>query len=260
MILFSRSVFVLIHREWKRFFRQRSRVLSSIMTPLLIWLLMGMGFGKSFEMPFSKSGYLEYFYPGILMMTLLFSAIFSMISLIEDRNEGFLQSVMVSPVSHQAIVFGKILGASSLSTAQTLLLLPFAYFAGLPMSLNIVCELTIIFMITAIFMCSLSFYFAWILNSSQGFHAVMNIVLFPMWMLSGAMFPLGNSAGMLQVLMMLNPMTYAVDAVRRTIYNDLGFVSMFADHELRMDLVIVVFFCTFFVLFGLNSVKKSYNA
>jgi ABC-2 type transport system permease protein len=183
-----------------------------------------------------------------------------MISLIEDRNEGFLQSVMVSPVSHYAIVLGKIFGAASLSTAQTLLILPFASLAGIPMSVDIVLELAIIFMISAVFMCSLSFLFAWVLNSSQGFHAVMNIVLFPMWILSGAMFPVENSSRLLQLLMMLNPLTYAVDAVRRTIYSDLGFITMFSDAKLRMDLSLICFFCLFFVLFSLNSVKKSYHA
>jgi ABC-2 type transport system permease protein len=260
MKIFVYSVFVLIHREWKRFFRQRSRVYSSILTPLLIWFLMGMGFGKSFQMPFSDAGYLEYFFPGILMMTLLFSAIFSMISLIEDRNEGFLQSVLVSPVSHNSVVLGKILGAASLSTAQTLLILPFAYFAGITISSSVVLQLTIIFMLSAVFMCALSFFFAWILNSSQGFHAVMNIVLFPMWILSGAMFPIQNSSVWLQFLMKLNPLTYAVDAVRRTIYSDLGFVTMFSDFGLQFDLVIICFFCLFFVLFSLHSVKKSYLA
>ncbi|MEZ4846774.1 MAG: ABC transporter permease [Bdellovibrionota bacterium] len=167
---------------------------------------------------------------------------------------------MVSPVSHQSIVFGKILGAATLSTAQTLLLLPFAYLAGMTMSWGIAIQLTVVFLIAAIFMCSLSFLFAWMLNSSQGFHAVMNIVLFPMWMMSGAMFPMENSSKWMQLLMMINPLTYAVDAVRFVIYSDLSFGTIFSENHLKIDLSILCFFCVFFVLFGLNSVKKSYNA
>jgi len=255
--LFS-SVSVLIRREWKRYFRQRSRVFSSLVTPLLIWGLMGLGFEKSFQMPFS-SGYLEYFYPGILMMALLFSSIFSMISLIEDRNEGFLQSVMVSPSSHWTIIIGKILGAASLSVAQSLLLLPFAYFAGIPMSIGIVLQLIVVFLITSIFMCSLSFYFAWVLNSSQGFHAVMNIVLFPMWILSGAMFPISGSSEVMQWIMRLNPLSYAVDAVRKVIYSDLSFTTVFSELEMRFDLCVMLAFCALFVFLSLHSLKRSYR-
>lgn len=258
MSVFVSSVSVLIRREWKRYFRQRSRVLSSLMTPLLFWGLMGLGFGKSFQMPMT-SGYLEYFYPGVLMMALLFSSIFSMISLIEDRNEGFLQSVMVSPASHRAIVFGKILGTATLAVIQTLLLLPFTSMAKIPMSISVVLQLLIIFFITSIFICSLSFLFAWILNSSQGFHAVMNIVLFPMWILSGAMFPMNNSASWIQWVMKLNPMTYAVDAVRKVIYSDLGFFTQFSEAQIRFDLWIMLAFCTLFVFLCLESVKKSYQ-
>ncbi len=252
------SIWVLVRREWKRYFRQRSRVFSSLMTPLLFWGLMGMGFGSSFKNGMT-TGYLEYFYPGILMMTLLFASIFSMISLIEDRNEGFLQSVMVSPASHLTIVFGKILGAASLSVAQSLLLLPFAPLAGIPMNPSIASQLLLVFFITSIFMCSLSFLFAWVLNSSQGYHAVMNIVLFPMWILSGAMFPMQGSAQWIQWIMRLNPLTYAVDAVRRIIYTDMHFFTMLSELEIRFDLSIMLVFCTLFIFLSLNSLRKSYR-
>lgn len=258
MIPFS-SAMVLVRREWKRFFRQRSRVLSSILTPVLFWLLMGMGFGQSFKMPFSSSGYLEYFFPGILMMTLLFSAIFSMISLIEDRNEGFLQSVMVSPASHRSIVFGKVMGTASLSVAQTLLILPLAGLAGIPMNLNLAIQLTVIFVFASVFMCALSFYFAWLLNSSQGFHGVMNVVLLPMWLLSGAMFPMKNSSTWIQWLMKINPLTYAVDAVRRIIYTDMGFFSAMTDPDIRLDMSLMILFCGIFLALSLKTVKKSYS-
>lgn len=259
MKLFLYSVYVLIHREWKRFFRQRSRVLSSLLTPLMFWAIMGMGFGKSFNMPFSSAGYLEYFFPGVLMMTLLFSAIFSMISLIEDRNEGFLQSVMVSPASHRSIVFGKILGAASLSVAQTVLLLPCAYFVGIPISWEMSVELFIMFSVSSVFMCSVSFLCAWALNSSQGFHAVMNILLFPMWILSGAMFPMKTSSVWIQWMMRLNPLTYAVDAIRKIFYADLSLQSMLSEDSIRFDLSIMMIFCIVFIYISLQSVQKSYR-
>lgn len=258
MNVFSSS-FVLIRREWKRFFRQRSRVISSLLTPVLFWALMGMGFGKSFDMPFSNGGYLEYFFPGVLLMTLLFSSIFSMISLIEDRNEGFLQSVLVSPISHASVVFGKILGAATLSIFQTLLLLPFSYVVGVPLNLPIVIMLLAIFSITAVFLCSLSFLFAWILNSTQGFHAVMNILLFPMWILSGAMFPMKTSSGLIQWIMAFNPLTYALDATRKIFYAGNDWVFSFEGMQIYGDFLLMACLCIGLVSLSFLLVKKSYQ-
>lgn len=256
---FTPAILTLGHREWKRFLRQKSRIISVLLTPLIFWSVMGFGFGKSFQSSYSTSGYLEYFFPGTLVMTLLFSSIFSMISLIEDRNEGFLQSVMVSPVSHTAIVFGKIAGTASLAVVQTLLLLPFAYFSGLSLSFPLIIELGIVFFWLSIFLCALSFLFAWILNSSQGFHAVMNIVLFPMWILSGALFPMESSSLVLQFLMKLNPLTYALRAIRLIMYEHLDFSSFLSNGAIQKDIWLICI-CALGLLFAnLYFVKKSYR-
>ncbi len=258
MSLFFSSVFVLVHREWKRYLRQKSRFFSSILTPLLFWAMMGLGFGSSFQTK-TSGDYLEYFFPGVLLMILLFSSIFSMMSLIEDRNEGFLQSVMVSPVSHTAIVFGKILGTATLSVFQAALFLPCAYFTGLSLNASIVIELLLAFLMISIFMSSLSFYFAWIFNSTQGFHGVMNVLLFPMWILSGSMFAMENSSNVMQWIMLFNPLTYALDAVRRILYMDLGLQYILSDVSVRWDMTVMLIFCVLLVMMDVNTVKKSYQ-
>src|SRR5215468_5263052 len=128
--------FTLWWREIVRFYRQRARVAGVILSPLLFWIVIGSGFGTSFR---SGAGpgqqhYLDYFYPGALVMIVLFTAIFTMMSVIEDRNEGFLLSVLVAPVPRSAIVLGKVMGGTTLATIQGLIFLLFAPFVGVHMS------------------------------------------------------------------------------------------------------------------------------
>jgi ABC-2 type transport system permease protein len=120
--------FTLWWREVVRFYRQRARVVGVIASPLLFWIVIGSGFGTSFRsgQAAGQQHYLNYFYPGTLVMIVLFTAIFTMMSVIEDRNEGFLLSVLVAPVPRAAIVLGKVLGGTTLATAQGLIFLVFA--------------------------------------------------------------------------------------------------------------------------------------
>src|SRR5207248_9162090 len=128
----------LAKREWVRFLRQRHRVVGALATPILFWLLIGAGMGRSFQGADGRTGsYLQYFYPGTVLMILLFTAIFSTISIIEDRREGFLQSVLVAPISPMVIVLGKVLGGTALAFGQGLiflLLAPVVGFAFTPVS------------------------------------------------------------------------------------------------------------------------------
>src|ERR1700716_2443455 len=129
--------FTLWWREIVRFYRQRARVVGVIVSPLLFWVVIGSGFGTSFRsgQAAGQQHYLNYFYPGTLVMIVLFTAIFTMMSVIEDRNEGFLLSVLVAPVPRAAIVLGKVLGGTTLATAQGLIFLVFAPFVGVHMTL-----------------------------------------------------------------------------------------------------------------------------
>src|SRR5579864_5307973 len=123
-------------REIVRFYRQKSRVVGVIVSPLLFWLVIGSGFGSSFRSGGSDQHYLQYFYPGSLLMIVLFTSIFTMMSVIEDRDRGFLSSVLVAPVSRSAIVMGKVLGGTTLSAAQGLLFLVFAPAVGASFSVE----------------------------------------------------------------------------------------------------------------------------
>lgn len=206
----------LFRREIVRFLRQRGRVIGALGTPVLFWLVLGSGFGASLTGAGGKAeaGYLTYFFPGMLVMVVLFTAIFSSISIIQDRNEGFLQGVLAAPVSRLAIVLGKVLGGAALGLGQGMLLLALAPLAGLPLGPLEALEACGVLALTAVALSALGFLFAWGTDSVQGFHAVMNLLLFPMWMLSGAFFPESGASLWLKWVMRANPLTYGLSALR----------------------------------------------
>ena len=211
------------HRELVRFHRQPTRVLGAIGMPLLFWALIGSGLSSSFRLPGGPEDldYLEYFFPGTIVMLVLFAAIFSTFSVIDDRNEGFLQGVLVAPVRRSALVAGKVLGGATLAWIQGMLFLLLAPVAGIPMSLRSVLGVGVVVAVMAIALTAFGFAFAWRMNSTQGFHAVMNLVLMPMWFLSGAIFPLSGAPTWLEWVMRLNPLTYGTAALRQVLYGDL---------------------------------------
>lgn len=214
------AVYSLWRRELVRFLRQPSRLVSALGTPLVLWLLVGTGLTASFRMPDGPSGvgFLEYFFPGTLVLLVLFASIFANISVIEDRHEGFLQSVLVAPVGTPSLVLGKVLGAASLAWLQGALFLALAPFAGLAPSLGSVVAGLGVIALLALALTGLGFAMAWQVDSTQGFHGVMNLLLMPMWILSGAFFPLAGAPVWLVAVMRANPLTYGLAALRRVLY------------------------------------------
>jgi ABC-2 type transport system permease protein len=212
--------FTLWWREIVRFYRQRSRVVGVIASPLLFWLVIGSGFGTSFRSGNApgQQHYLDYFYPGALIMIVLFTSIFAMMSLIEDRKEGFLLSVMVAPVPRSAIVLGKVLGGATLAAVQGLIFLAFAPFVGVHMGFVDFLLVVFVVFLVSFALTSLGFVIAWPMDSTQAFHAIINLFLIPLWLLSGALFPLAGASGCMRFLMRLNPLTYGVEALRVLLY------------------------------------------
>ena len=211
--------FTLWWRECVRFYRQRSRVIGVIASPLVFWLVIGSGFGTSF-----RSGdaggqhYLDYFYPGALIMIVLFTSIFTMMSVIEDRKQGFLLSVLVAPVPRTAIVLGKVLGGTTLSAVQGLIFLAFAPFVGVHMNLVQFLLVVLTVFLVSFALTALGFAIAWPMDSNQAFHAIINLFLIPLWLLSGALFPMTGASGWIRWLMLANPLTYGVEALRQLLF------------------------------------------
>src|ERR1700729_3505717 len=209
-------------REIVRFYRQKTRVVGVLASPLVFWLVIGSGFGTSFR---SGGGprqqhYLDYFYPGALIMTVLFTSIFTMMSVIDDRKEGFLLSVLVAPVPRPALVLGKVLGGTTLSAVQGMIFLIFAPYAGVHLQPLPVLLVAIVVFLVSFSLTALGFAIAWPMDSSQAFHGIVNLFLIPLWLLSGSLFPLGGASLWIRVLMHLNPLTYGVDALRDLLYPD----------------------------------------
>jgi len=213
------SAFTLWWREIVRFYRQPARVVGVIISPLLFWVVIGAGFGTSLQARATgQENYLNYFFPGALIMIVLFTSIFTMMSVIEDRNEGFLLSVMVAPVHRSSIVLGKVLGGTTLSAIQGVLFLVFAPLIGIRIGVEQFLVVLLIVFLTAFSLTALGFAIAWRMESTQGFHAIINLFLIPLWLLSGALFPVSGASGWIRWLMQVNPLTYGFDALQLVMF------------------------------------------
>lgn len=226
-------------REIVRFYRQRSRVIGVIASPLLFWVVIGSGFGTSFRSNGAGGQhYLNYFFPGALIMIVLFTAIFTMMSVIEDRKEGFLLSVLVAPVSRTVIVLGKVLGGATLATLQGLIFLVFAPALGIHFTpASLLLTIVVIFLV-AFSLTALGFLIAWPMDSTAGFHAVINLFLIPLWLLSGSLFPMSGASIWIRVLMRINPLTYGTDALRMLLYPG----AQASDLPLSTNLAVLIVF------------------
>jgi ABC-2 type transport system permease protein len=212
--------FTLWWREIVRFYRQTTRVIGVLASPLVFWIVIGSGFGTSFR---SGDGpgqqhYLDYFYPGALIMIVLFTSIFTMMSVIEDRKEGFLLSVLAAPVPRTAIVLGKVLGGTTLAAVQGLIFLIFAPFAQVHLDPVHTLLVAVVVFLVSFSLTALGFAIAWPMDSSQAFHGIVNLFLIPMWLLSGALFPIARASGWIRGIMYINPLTYGVEALRGLLY------------------------------------------
>lgn len=210
----------LVRRELVRFLRERSRMIGVIASPILFWGVIGSGLNRSFQHTGLATGmnYLEYFFPGSVTLIVLFAAIFSSISVIEDRKEGFLQSVLVAPVTRLNIVLGKVGGITILALVQGLVFLIFAPLILPNVTAGSFFLAALVLGILSFGLSSFGFLIAWTMDSTQGFHAVMNLLLVPLWMLSGALFPASGASGWVASLMAWNPLSYGVAAVRMSLY------------------------------------------
>jgi ABC-2 type transport system permease protein len=238
----------LARREVVRFLRQRSRVLGSLGQGLLLWVLIGGGFQASFRPPGAPDGmgYVEYSFPGIIALVVLFTAVFATIAVVEDRQSGFLQGVLVSPVPRWGVVLGQAAGSTLLAVGQAVILLPLAPLIGVPLGLTPVLATVGVMILVAFSVSGLGLIMAWRLTSTQGFHAIMSLILFPLWWLSGALFPQEGLPVWMAWIVRLNPITYGVAALRHALYlSDPAAVAGLAPMALSVGITLVFCALTF---------------
>jgi ABC-2 type transport system permease protein len=221
-------------REIKVFQREKSRVVSSIVQPLIWLFLFGSGMGASVNV--SGVNYQDYIYPGILAMSVLFGSVFFGLYIVWDRKLDVLKAVLVAPVSRISIFFGKVLGGCTDVMIQVLILFLFSFLFASVNSWGIPLALLILF-ITSVAMVSMGLAIGSLFESMEGFQIITTFLVFPLFFLSGALFPVNESLpAWLQGVVKLNPLTYTVDGVRGALlglntlplYVDLGVITVFA--------------------------------
>lgn len=215
---FTVTVYVIWLRELKKYFRERTRLLAMIGQPLLYLMIMGQGLRTMFQLNIEGFDYLSFMYPGIVAMTILFTSMFASVSIIWDREFGFLKEVLVAPVPRSAIAVGKALGGSTTALLQGTILLVLAPLAGLALSPSAIVQILPLLFLLAFAITSFGTVVAAHTESMEGFHMIMNFIIVPLFLLSGAFFPIGTAPEWMQPLMKLNPVAYGVDALRNIMF------------------------------------------
>jgi ABC-2 type transport system permease protein len=215
-------VAIVWYRDLLRFWRDRARVAGSLAQPLLFLVVFGAGLGSSLGGAFGQSGaspvsYMQYVYPGVIGMAVLFAAVFGAMSIVWDREFGFLKEILVAPVDRSAVAIGKAFGGATQAMIQGALLLVIAPLLGVRLTLESVLLLIPFLFLLAFAMSSFGVAIASRMKSMQGFQIIMNFLLLPMFFLSGALFPLSNLPDWMTVLTRLNPVSYGMDPIRRIV-------------------------------------------
>ncbi len=231
--MFWKAVYVICMRDIRRFFREKSQVIGSVARPALWLLIMGTGFNTIFR---AESGtYTQFLFPGIIGMTVLFTSVFSAVSVIWDRQFGFLREILVAPVSRTSVAVGKTLSGCFQSMIQGGIILALSPLVDVHLTPVIIVEVLFLIFLTSFALTSLGLLIASRMESFEGFNLIMNFLIMPMFLLSGAFFPMQGLPAWLKTLVSVNPLTYAVDALR-------GVIIGIHEHALATDILFMAGF------------------
>jgi ABC-2 type transport system permease protein len=212
-------IYVIVAREFKKFIREKSRLLSTLARPVLWLFLVGGGMSRLVS-PDMGVSYIQFIFPGILGMTILFSSIFSSISIIWDKEFGFMKEILVAPVSRLSVVIGKALSGTLISTLQAFVILMLFPFLGIKLGVMPVLYTVLAAILLSFCISTLGIIIATFYESFESFSVIMNFIIMPMFFLSGAMYPVQKLPGILRSVSILNPLTYGIDALKHTIFAD----------------------------------------
>ena len=228
-----RAIYIIWYRDLLRFWRDRWRLVASLSQPLLFLVVFGSGLSSSLQggatFGAGRLSYIQFMYPGIIGMAILFTAIFGAMSIVWDREFGFLKEVLVAPIDRSAVAIGKALGGTTQAMIQGLILLILAPFVGVKLSLLTVLTMIPLAAVMAFGLSSLGVALASSMKSMQGFQVVINFLMMPMFFLSGALFPLSGLPGWMTVLTRVDPASYGIDPLRRVVLSESGLSSAVID-------------------------------
>ena len=248
------AIYVIVAREFKKFVRERSRLVSAIARPLVWLFLVGAGMSRLVP-PVDGVSYIQFIFPGILGMTILFSAMFSSISIIWDKEFGFMKEILVAPVSRLTIVIGKALSGSIVSTLQAVIVLLLFPLLGLKLGVTDIISAVFICMLVSFSVSAFGIVIATFYESYESFSAIMNFIIMPMFFLSGAMYPVKLLPEALRFAAKLNPLTYGVDALKHVI-SPLAHGPMSPDFSIVTDLAVIVALSVIFVFAGAKAFER----
>lgn len=210
-----RGAWVVAYRELLRFVNERSRIISSLAFPLLFLVIFGAGFGRVIGSIAPGVDFIQFMYPGIVAMSVLTTSLFAGVSVVWDREFGFLREILVAPIGRTGIVFGKALGAGITALLQVLILLVLAPILGVSLTPQAILALVPVVVILSLGLSGLGILLASFMTSQQGFQLLMQLLIFPLIFLAGVFFPVDNIPVWLEVISKINPLTYGVDAIRQ---------------------------------------------
>jgi len=241
MAIVFRTIWVIAYRELLRFVQDRPRMFSSFSMPIIFLIIFGAGFGRLIGQMMPGVDYIQFMYPGILAMTVLMTSVMSGVSIVWDREFGFLKEVLVSPLSRSGVLVGKAVGAATIAIIQGAIMLVLAPIVNVPINLGTVLALLPLLLILSRALSGLGLLIGARMRSQQGFQIVMQLVIFPMMFLSGIFFPVSGVATWLEVLSKLNPVTYGIDAIRQVFLGtEVAGVTVFGHTMGIVDSAIVV--------------------
>lgn len=212
-----RPIITIWEREVIRYWRDKARIFSTLLQPLMFLFIFGYGLRDTLSQGNFSVDYLKFMYPGIVAMSIMGVTFFSTISTVWDREFGFLKEILVAPVSRMSIVVGKAFGAMTIAASQAFILLFLAPAIGIKFSFFILPQLLLFMILLSLAIAGIGLLLASVMKSTESFGLLMQVIFFPMFFLSGAFFPLTAVPGWMRALSTINPLTYAVDAFRQLI-------------------------------------------
>lgn len=248
-----KAIYVIVSREFKRFFRQRGRLIVTISRPLLWLFIVGAGFSRLVTVP-SVTSYRQFLLPGIIGMTILFSSIFSSISVVWDREFGFLREMLVAPISRTTIVIGKLISGTTLSLFQGIMLLMISPLLGTNITFTKFLAMLFLMAFLSLAITAMGLFIASFLKSLEGFNIIMNFIVLPMFFLSSALYPIKVLPSILYQVALLNPLSYGVDAFKHILFEEGAAIG--GELPLAIDVIVLSVFSIVMIMLAAYSFEK----